>query len=102
MDAEKTLLTTTLALRAYFLEHHRYPSSLQELVPTYLPALPGDPFALSGPVHYRSDGRSYLLYSVGPDGKDDGGVPCKPSNTTRMNNYQAEDKGDVVVGVNTP
>lgn len=102
VETRTVLLTTTLALQAYSLDHHRYPSTLQELVPSYLPALAADPFALSGPLHYRPNGSSYLLYSVGPDGKDDGGIPCKPANGAHRNNYDADDKGDIVVGVNTP
>ncbi|MDQ2730644.1 MAG: type II secretion system protein GspG [Armatimonadota bacterium] len=101
-EAQIVLLTTELELRAYSLDHHRYPSSLPELVPSYEPSNPTDPFALCSPLHYRSDGHSYLLYSVGPDGKDDGGTPCKPANGSHMDNYQIGDKGDIVVGVNTP
>lgn len=102
MDTQTDQLTTALALRAYFLEHHQYPAHLQELVPSYLPSLTADPFAHSGPLSYRVNGSSYLLYSVGPDGKDDGGIPCKPAQGTHMNSYDATSKGDIVVGVNTP
>jgi hypothetical protein len=49
-------------------------------VPTHLTELGldqrliGDPFS-TGLLIYRPKGADYLLYSVGPDGKDNGGVP---------------------------
>jgi len=48
------------------------PRSLADLVPTYLVSVPEDP--LSGrSMLFRSDHASYTIYSVGADGKDDGG-----------------------------
>jgi hypothetical protein len=34
--------------------------------------MPIDPFS-GRPLIYRPDGEGYQLYSIGPDGKDDGG-----------------------------
>ncbi len=62
------------ALERHHLAHGRYPESLLDLGPTTLKALPDD--WMSGqPFHYRrtEDGR-FELWSVGPDGKDDGGI----------------------------
>ena len=64
-----------LALRAYRLEHGAYPATLAALTPAYLKQIPNDPFAASGPLHYKRQGSKYVLYSIGPDGKDDGGKP---------------------------
>ncbi|MGH9374444.1 MAG: hypothetical protein ACRD15_23245, partial [Vicinamibacterales bacterium] len=48
------------------------PKTLDELAPTYLAAVPLDP--LSGrPLLYRQTREAYTIYSVGPDGRDDGG-----------------------------
>ena len=74
-ETQNALLRTMFALRAYRVEHHTYPATLAALAPGYLPRVPQDPFALSDPLRYRRIGNSYLLYSVGPDGKDDGGKP---------------------------
>jgi hypothetical protein len=51
-----------------------YPSSLEVLVPTYLPHMPIDP-ASGSPFRYRptADG-TYLLYSVGIDQQDQDGA----------------------------
>jgi len=69
----KEILLTHLAIRLFQLDENRLPNSLDELVPKYLPAVPQDPF-FSGPLIYRPNGESYLLYSVGPNKQDDGGV----------------------------
>ena len=104
---QNALLTVALALRAYRLEHGTYPASLDALVPSYLPAVPDDPFALSSLLHYRRTKQSYVLYSVGPDGKDDGGKPifhaptAHGSSTARSRYYvQPTSRGDIVAGVN--
>ncbi len=41
-------------------------------MPNYLPAVPQDPFAPK-PLVYRPAPAKVLIYSRGPDGKDDGG-----------------------------
>jgi hypothetical protein len=104
MRMQNALLTVALGLRAYRVEHGSYPSSLDALIAGgYLLRLPNDPFALSGPVHYRCvSADKYLLYSVGPDGVDDGGKPIQdkhPDGTVKP--WMAPDsKGDFVLGVN--
>ena len=109
--AQNALLEVTLALRAYQLAHGRYPAQLSALVPGYLHAVPDDPFALSGPLRYTLHGQQCVLYSVGPDGKDDGGVPSADGQGTpwkplpgggRVNQPWLTDKstGDIVAGVN--
>lgn len=62
------------ALEKYSLDHHAYPATLAALVPGYLDRVPND--VIDGaPIRYRLtvDGR-YQLYSIGWNGKDDGGV----------------------------
>ena len=66
--------TVACALERHHRAHGRYPESLLDLGPATLKALPDD--WMSGqPFRYRrtEDGR-FELWSVGPDGKDDGGV----------------------------
>ena len=108
-DTQNALLLTTLALRAYRLAHGAYPPTLAALAPDYLHAVPADPFALSGPLRYKPLGTRYVLYSVGPDGKDDGGRAIfdrtKPAPTTaegsdRRRYILQDSRGDIVAGVN--
>jgi len=110
-DTENALLLTLLALRAYRLEHGAYPATLSALVPGYLKAVPDDPFALSGPLRYKLAGAKFVLYSVGSDGKDDGGRPIfdttspapSPALSTLSDRrywVQPDSRGDIVAGVN--
>lgn len=75
--ASNHLLATDLALQAFAKPSGKYPQSLSELVPKYLRAVPRDPFAPASPLRYKRQGDTFLLYSVGPDGKDNGGAPMK-------------------------
>lgn len=59
-----------LALKAYERDMGSFPNSLQELVPTYLPEVPRDPF--DGKL-MRYDAGRRILYSTGEDLVDDGG-----------------------------
>jgi hypothetical protein len=65
------LMETRLALELFRREHGQWPTGWQDLVPEYLAAIPADPFSKSSLI-YRRQGDSFLLYSVGPDGRDDG------------------------------
>jgi hypothetical protein len=69
---ELRIVTIELSLRAFQLDHGRWPARLSELVPDYLPGVPQDPFSNSE-IKYRLAGDSYELYSIGPDEVDDGG-----------------------------
>lgn len=74
MAARRRLLTTELALRCYQAEQGHSPERLDQLVPKYLQHVLLDPFATQTLI-YRAQGANWLLYSVGPDGVDDGGKP---------------------------
>lgn len=60
------------ALAAFRGERGTYPAKLDELSPKYLKTIPDDLFSGAALV-YRPAGQGYLLYSVGPNGKDEEG-----------------------------
>ena len=67
--------------------HGQYPESLDMLITQYIEKLPHDVIG-GGPMIYRrvSEGE-FLLYSVGWNGKDDGGVAAfKTDGTVDMEN----------------
>jgi hypothetical protein len=65
-------LHVAFALAAYRDDHGRYPAKLDDLSPKYLAAVPDDLFSGQALV-YRPAEDGCLLYSVGVNGKDDGG-----------------------------
>ena len=100
---QSALLLTTLALRTYQCEHHQYPDTLAALAPIYLHAIPADPFAAGQPLRYQRTAQGYLLYSIGPDGKDDNGTPSNDGQKTSQPHHNAvmeNSTGDIVAGVN--
>jgi len=83
--ASQRLGQVAVALRLYRRENGRYPETLKELVPKYLPSLPIDPFD-GKPLRYKRMAEGFKVWSVGMDMKDDGGVWGRPRYT----------KGDIV------
>lgn len=77
-EVAKQIAITAIALKRYQLRHGSYPSNLTELIPEFMSEIPRDP-ADGEPLRYRpvADG-TFLLYSIGEDGKDDGGDPNPP------------------------
>jgi hypothetical protein len=66
-------LQVAFALAAYQKDKGRYPEKLAELAPKYLKDVPGDLFS-GKPLVYKPTDKGYLFYSVGVNGKDEGGV----------------------------
>ena len=66
------LTRLAFALAAYHADRGAYPAQLAELTPKYVAEVPKDMFNTSE-LHYQQDGGGYLVYSVGVNGKDDGG-----------------------------
>ena len=67
-----------IALERYQLAHGKFPESLDALMPQYIGQMPHD--VIGGqPLKYRrtSDGQ-FVLYSIGWNEKDDGGVTVIP------------------------
>lgn len=100
-DTQNALLTAELALRAYRAERGEYPQTLDALVPSVLRRVPGDPFAPDpdAPLRYRRTGSGFRLYSIGPDGVDDGGKPvAAPTRAGRRARIAPDSRGDIVPG----
>jgi hypothetical protein len=62
-----------LAAERYRRAHGDWPQSLDQLVPDYLAAVPTDPFS-GNPLLFIRRANGVIVYSVGEDGKDDGGA----------------------------
>lgn len=75
LQARLRLLYTVLRLEEFRKARGRYPTSLRELgdSPHFVDPFSGRMFV------YRPQGNRYALYSVGPNGVDDGGMPAVES-----------------------
>ena len=73
-----------LAVEEHRQEHGRLPAALEDFVPDYFDALPADPMS-DGPLRYSLVDGVVHLYSLGPDGDDDGG--------TRLSRQESGDPG---------
>lgn len=71
-----------IAICLFRREHGRLPESLADLEPEYLPALPKDMID-GNPIRYLPRDSSFVLYSIGADEDDDGGVPALRRDGTR-------------------
>jgi hypothetical protein len=72
-EATLAVAEAVFALRLYKAEHREYPESLDALSPAFLQAVPTDPFT-SKPLVYVRQEDGFLVYSMGLNGKDDGGL----------------------------
>ena len=73
--ATMRLLRTEFALVAFQKESGEFPRELNQLIPRFLKEIPVDPYSDSGEsFQYRIDGESYVLYSLGANRDDDGGL----------------------------
>ena len=62
-----------LATAAYRSDHGKYPATLNALVPKYITEIPTDPFS-GEPLKMKKMEDGMILYGVGEDLKDDGGL----------------------------
>lgn len=98
-----TLLRTALAVRVYRERTGKSPANLADLVAAkLLDHIPDDPFASPGtPLRYKlqPNGKP-LIYSVGPDGIDNGGqgIVGKTTKGTATRVVSIESHGDMVTG----
>lgn len=90
------LTKLAFALAAYHADHGSYPAKLADLTPKYVREVPKDIFS-NTELHYRPDGKGYLLYSVGINGKDDGGKGFE--NGRREDKAVKNDWDDLVIRV---
>lgn len=90
-------LRAALAIQAYRREHDGdWPESLAALVPEYLSDLPLDPFS-DQPLRYRPGGPGFGVWSVGPNGVDDDGMPARRPDGAKWQALRVDDLGDDVL-----
>lgn len=75
IETQRRIAITAIALERHERTNNKYPPNLEVLVPQYISKIPND--CMNGqPLQYRTNGdTSFVLYSVGEDGRDNGGDP---------------------------
>ena len=81
-DARMGITVTACALQAYHRDNNRYPDALAALDGVYIDKRPLDPFRGKS-LTYRPQSNSFLLYSFGPNLKDEGGKGRDENNGTQ-------------------
>jgi hypothetical protein len=71
--ARKSCAKLAIALRLYRMKNGEYPQALSLLAPDFVDKLPVDPFSGKDFI-YRREGSGFVVYSVGPNMTDNGGV----------------------------
>jgi hypothetical protein len=91
--AQHRLAAAALAIRLYQSDHNgNRPNSLDALVPAYLPQVPRDPFSPDNkPLIYRADPAHPVLYSLGINQRDDGGIDYPSGTSTKPRRPQPLD-----------
>jgi hypothetical protein len=62
-----------LAAERYRLKTGHWPAKLEDLAPDFFDSVPRDPFQPAGPLRCKRVADGLIIYSVGPDGEDNGG-----------------------------
>jgi len=85
------LARVAIALERYRLAQGKYPASPEALAPGYMSSVPHD--VIGGqPLHYRlTDDGQFVLYSVGWNETDDGGVVVLNKNTPPTQDFSQGD-----------
>jgi len=95
-ETANRVVITAIALRRFQLGHAHLPETMNDLVPEYIASVPIDPYD-GKPLKYRlNPDETYLLYSVGEDGKDDGGDPTNTSSSSSSPYWQGNKVRDWV------
>lgn len=87
-SASLDVARTALALVLYQKTHGSYPDRLDNIAPDFINAIPVDTFSGKSLV-YKKSGKGFILYSLGPNMKDDHGTPFQPP-------INMDTKGDIV------
>jgi hypothetical protein len=90
-----------VAIERFRRDHvERLPGDLQELVPAYIDRLPLDPYTGQA-MRYRALEGGYTVYSVGPNGRDDGGemTPAEMRDLSRRDPEYRKTRDDVGIRV---
>ena len=93
-ETKQAQLVTALALQLYVRKKGRFPETLEALLPDCLEQIPLDPYGKTGSrLRYDRDSKGAVIWSVGPDGINDGG---------KIEFTQRGPRGDILIKLDAP
>ena len=87
METAGRVVVTAAAIKRFQLAHGKLPETLDALVPEFLKSVPIDPNDGKALRYHPGADGTYLLYSVGEDGVDDGGDASIPAASASSSLY---------------
>ena len=97
-----SLLELAFALAGYRTDHGKYPARLAELKPKYIAEIPKDLFTDKDLIYRPQDGgKGYVLYSLGSNGRDDGGLNANDDDSGKYDNVEPDKLPDDIA-IRTP
>lgn len=94
-ETQRQMALAAVALKRFELRNRKQAPHIEALVPEFLPMLPHD-WMDQKPLKYRTnENGGFLLYSVGEDGRDDGGDP-QPAQPLGKKDYELWSGRDAV------
>ena len=91
-ETDRSFALCAIALKRYAQRHGTLPGALADLVPEFLETVPVDYFDGKAMKYHLNASGNFTLYSVGQDGKDDGGdLSLMPEVTLARNNWLRRD-----------
>ena len=94
--ASARAVDAVIAVERFRRDNGRLPTTLEELVPKFLPKVPIDPYD-GKPLRYAVRDGQYVIYSVGKNRVDDGGhgdESCEPDLVFPVQLRKSEEEGD--------
>ena len=70
----RRLAVVAIALKRFQMQNYSLPPTLEALVPNFISVLPFDPMSGKSLCYRVDSSTGFVLYSVGEDGVDDGGL----------------------------
>ena len=93
-DAKIRVLLAATVIKMYEMARGSAPNNLSELVPAFLERVPQDPFNANAPLRYGADARSWKVYSLGPNRRDEGGAVTYAAQDA---DWEKPAEGDIVL-----
>ncbi len=90
-ETDRALCLTAIGLKRYSLRHGKMPATLNALVPDFLASVPVDYLDGKQIKYHLDDDGSFILYSVGEDGRDDGGDLTPPAGSKSKDLWRRRD-----------